>query len=558
MSLSDFSNLFMFAGGIGMFLYGMHLMADGMQKTAGGRMQKMLGLLTSNRFVAIVVGALVTAIIQSSGATTVMVVGFVNAGIISLTQAAGVIMGANIGTTITAWIVSMGQLGSAAKAFSPSFYAPLLIGIGAFSILFAGKDKHKLIGEIVIGIGLLFMGLDFMSGSISPYTELPIFSKAFELFGANPLLGILVGIIVTAILQSSSASVGILQTLALNGVVTTNAAIFITLGQNIGSCVTALISSIGTNRTAKRAACIHLLFNIAGAIIFGTAAFILFMFKPEIAAHNITSVQISVFHTFFNITCTLVISQFVNLLVKLSAVIVPGEDEVTEETGADSDDELPKTHIDDRILESPSFAVETGLKEVLQMGRLAYRNICNAIDAVINDDMELAQKVFRTEKNVDYLEKTLTGYLAKVNNLALNESQHLLVNDLFHTIIDVERVSDHAENLAEIAIFKKEHQIEFSEEGMEELEQICQMVKEAFGTALEARMSGKAEYVRKVSQIEDDVDNFEEELRDKHIQRLSSGQCIPENGVVYLDILSNLERVSDHASNIVTCVMDEI
>ena len=556
MSLTDVGNLFEFAGGIGMFLYGMNLMADGMQKTAGGKMQKLLGLLTSNRFIAILVGALVTAIIQSSGATTVMVVGFVNAGILTLTQAAGVIMGANIGTTITAWIVSMGQLGSAAKAFSPSFYAPLLVGIGAFLILFAKKDKQKLAGEIVVGIGLLFMGLDFMSGSISPYTELPIFSKAFEVFGSNPLLGVMVGIIVTAILQSSSASVGILQTLALNGVVTTNAAIFITLGQNIGSCVTALISCVGANRTAKRAACIHLLFNVAGAILFGTLAFVLFVIRPDIAVHNITSVEISLFHTFFNITCTLIMSMFVNVLVKLSAVIVPGEDETTADAQTDSD--YPQTHLDDRILESPSFAVETSLKEVLQMGRMSYQNICDSMQAVINNDTELAQKVFRTEKRVDYLEETLTAFLAKVNNLALNESQHLLVNDLFHAIIDVERISDHAENLAEIAMYKTEHKIAFSEEGTKELVEICSMVQDSFGTALQARATGSAEYVRKVRQLEDDVDNFEEELRDKHIQRLSNGQCIPQNGVVFLDILSNVERVSDHANNIVKCVMDEI
>lgn len=556
MSLTDVGNLFEFAGGIGMFLYGMNLMADGMQKTAGGKMQKLLGLLTSNRFIAILVGALVTAIIQSSGATTVMVVGFVNAGILTLTQAAGVIMGANIGTTITAWIVSMGQLGSAAKAFSPSFYAPLLVGIGAFLILFAKEDKQKLAGEIVVGIGLLFMGLDFMSGSISPYTELPIFSKAFEVFGSNPLLGVMVGIIVTAILQSSSASVGILQTLALNGVVTTNAAIFITLGQNIGSCVTALISCVGANRTAKRAACIHLLFNVAGAILFGTLAFVLFVIRPDIAAHNITSVEISLFHTFFNITCTLIMSMFVNVLVKLSAIIVPGEDEATADAQTDSD--YPQTHLDDRILESPSFAVETSLKEVLQMGRMSYQNICDSMKAVINDDTELAQKVFRTEKRVDYLEETLTAFLAKVNNLALNESQHLLVNDLFHAIIDVERISDHAENLAEIAMYKTEHKIEFSEEGTKELIEICNMVQDSFETALQARATGSAEYVRKVRQLEDDVDNFEEELRDKHIQRLSNGQCLPQNGVVFLDILSNVERVSDHANNIVKCVMDEI
>ena len=268
-------NLFIFAGGIGMFLYGMNRMADGMQKSAGGKMKSLLGYLTRNRFLAVVVGALITAIIQSSGATTVMVVGFVNAGIMNLVQAVGVIMGANIGTTITAWIVSLGQIGDAAQALKPAFYAPLLIGIGAFISLFAKKDRFKNIGELFVGIGLLFEGLEFMSLAISPYTDAPIFSAAFEFVGSNPFLGIIIGIIVTAILQSSSASVGILQTLAANGIVTTNAAVFITLGQNIGSCVTALLSCAGATRTAKRAACMHLLFNIAGAILFGTIGFVL-------------------------------------------------------------------------------------------------------------------------------------------------------------------------------------------------------------------------------------------------------------------------------------------
>lgn len=556
MSLTDISNLFLFAGGIGMFLYGMNCMADGMQKTAGGKMQKLLGLLTSNRLVAIAVGALVTALIQSSGATTVMVVGFVNAGILSLTQAVGVIMGANIGTTITAWVVSMGQLGDAATVLNPSFYAPMLIGIGAFVGLFAKKDRSKLIGEIVVGIGLLFMGLDFMSDSIKPYTQMPIFSRAFELFGANPFLGVLVGIIVTAVLQSSSASVGILQTLAMNGVVTTNAAIYITLGQNIGSCVTALISSIGTNRTAKRASCMHLLFNLAGALLFGVIAFLTFMIKPQFAGHNITSVEISIFHTMFNITCTLLFAPFANFFVNASGWIVPGSDGTPE--GEEDENGFSQPHIDDRILESPSFAVETGLKEVLSMGKLSAENISRAIDAVINDDLELADKVFKMEEQVDYLEKTLTGYLAKVNNLALNEKQHQLVNNLFHCIIDVERVSDHAENLAEIARFKVEHQIHFSEEGVEELKDICDMVKECFNSALEARTSKSLMMIRKVTKLEDAVDTLEEELRDKHIQRLSNEKCSPENGVVFLDILSNVERVSDHANNIVACVMDEI
>ena len=318
-----FSTLFTFAGGIGMFLYGMNRMADGMQKTAGGKMKSLLGYLTRNRFLAVCVGALITAVIQSSGATTVMVVGFVNAGIMNLVQAVGVIMGANIGTTITAWIVSLGQLGEAAKAFSPSFYAPLLIGIGAFVSIIAKKDKSKIIGEIVVGVGLLFEGLELMSSSVSAYTDAPIFSNAFQVVGSNPLLGILIGIIVTAILQSSSASVGILQTLALNGVVTTNAAIYITLGQNIGSCVTALISSVGTSRTGKRAACIHLMFNVVGSLLFGVIAFVLFCIRPDIAVHNITPVEISIFHTLFNITCTTVMFPFAQLLVKISGIIIP-------------------------------------------------------------------------------------------------------------------------------------------------------------------------------------------------------------------------------------------
>lgn len=552
-TLTHVGNLFAFIGGLGMFLYGMDIMASGLQKTAGNKMKDLLGYLTNNRILGVLVGALVTAIIQSSSATTVMVVGFVNAGIMNLTQAAGVIMGANVGTTITAWLVSANEWAGALK---PDFFAPFILGIGAFIITFSNKQKMTQKAEIAVGFGILFIGLSSMSSSIGVYQDSPVFYKAFQVLGGNPILGILVGAVVTAIIQSSSASVGILQTLALNGVVTTNAAIFITLGQNIGSCVTALISCVGANRTAKRAACIHLLFNVAGAILFGTLAFVLFAIRPDIAAHNITSVEISLFHTFFNITCTLIMSMFVNVLVKLSAVIVPGEDEAATDVQTDSD--YPQTHLDDRILESPSFAVETSLKEVLQMGRISYQNICDSMQAVINNDTELAQKVFRTEKRVDYLEETLTAFLAKVNNLALNESQHLLVNDLFHAIIDVERISDHAENLAEIAMYKTEHKIAFSEEGTKELVEICSMVQDSFGTALQARATGSAEYVRKVRQLEDDVDNFEEELRDKHIQRLSNGQCIPQNGVVFLDILSNVERVSDHANNIVKCVMDEI
>lgn len=560
MNIEYISSLFEFAGGIGMFLYGMNTMADGMQRSAGGKMKKLLGYLTSNRLLAIIVGAVITAIIQSSGATTVMVVGFVNAGLMTLVQAVGVIMGANIGTTITAWIVSLGQLGDAAKVMNPSFYAPFLIGIGAFVILFSKKDKVKNAGEIIVGIGLLFEGLTFMSSSIAPYTDAPIFSQAFQIVGSNPFLGILIGIIVTAVLQSSSASVGILQTLALNGVVTTNAAIYITLGQNIGSCVTALISSAGTTRTAKRAACMHILFNIAGALLFGTVGFILFSIYPALAAHNITSVEISVFHTFFNITCTLVMFPFANLLVKISGLIVrenEKQDDFAELEAKDAVAAEIARHFDSRLLGQPSVAVETAKNEVIAMGNLALDNIKYAAEATQKNDQTMVDKVYEIEHKVDLYEKYLTDFLIKVNNLSITQEQHLLVKNLFHAIIDIERVSDHAENIAELAKYKIEHQIIFSEKGTQELNQLWDKVVHCFEEAVKARGTGSGQAIQNVLKIEDEVDDLEEELRNKHIERLSAGLCIPSNGVVFLDILSNLERMSDHANNIVDCIQEE-
>ena len=560
MNIEYISSLFEFAGGIGMFLYGMNTMADGMQRSAGGKMKKLLGYLTSNRLLAIIVGAVITAIIQSSGATTVMVVGFVNAGLMTLVQAVGVIMGANIGTTITAWIVSLGQLGDAAKVMNPSFYAPFLIGIGAFVILFSKKDKVKNAGEIIVGIGLLFEGLTFMSSSIAPYTDAPIFSQAFQIVGSNPFLGILIGIIVTAVLQSSSASVGILQTLALNGVVTTNAAIYITLGQNIGSCVTALISSAGTTRTAKRAACMHILFNIAGALLFGTVGFILFSIYPALAAHNITSVEISVFHTFFNITCTLVMFPFANLLVKISGLIVrenEKQDDFAELEAKDAVAAEIARHFDSRLLGQPSVAVETAKNEVIAMGNLALDNIKYAAEATQKNDQTMVDKVYEIEHKVDLYEKYLTDFLIKVNNLSITQEQHLLVKNLFHAIIDIERVSDHAENIAELAKYKIEHQIIFSEKGTQELNQLWDKVVHCFEEAVKARGTGSRRAIQNVLRIEDEVDDLEEELRNKHIERLSAGLCIPSNGVVFLDILSNLERMSDHANNIVDCIQEE-
>ena len=555
MSVNDISSLFSFIGGLGMFLYGMNIMADGMQKTAGSKMSQFLGMLTNNRLMAVLLGALITAIIQSSGATTVMVVGFVSAGVLNLTQAVAVIMGANIGTTITAWIVSMNQLGDAFAVFQPAFFAPLLIGIGAIFMLFGKKQRMKTAGEILVGLGLLFIGLDFMSSSISPYTDAPVFSEAFRLLGSNPLLGMIIGALVTALLQSSSASVGILQTLAMNGVVTTNAAIFITLGQNIGSCVTAMISSIGGSRTAKRAAVIHLTFNVMGAVIFGVISFILFSLHPVLAAHNITSVQISIFHTIFNLTNTALLFPFANQLVKLSGVFVP--EDKKEPAVTDEESETMK-HLDERIFESPAFAVETAAMEVVHMGQITMENVRRAMDAVLTKNANEVEDVYKTEQTINNMEKMLTEYLVKVNNLSLTERQKLVVNDLFYSINDIERVGDHAENLAEQAEYMVQHNISFSETGESDLHVICETAFNSFKHSINARQKGDMDDVRKVSQYEDEVDTLEEELREKHIERLSAGKCDPSAGVVFLDLISNLERISDHAYNIAGYVKDEM
>ena len=329
MTLNDVKLIFEFVGGLGMFLYGMNIMADGLQKAAGGRMKRMLGYITNNRILGILLGALITAIIQSSSATTVMVVGFVNAGILTLSQAVGVIMGANIGTTITAWIVSMSEWGEVMK---PEFFAPVLIGIGAFILLFAKKEKRREAGGILVGFGLLFIGLSFMSGAIKPYRDAPVFAQIFTTLGSNPLFGILAGMAVTAIIQSSSASVGILQTLAMNGVVTWNSAVYITLGQNIGTCVTALLASMGAHKTAKRAAVIHLMFNVLGAVLFAVPMFILFRLNGAWASSAISSTQISMFHTVFNVANTVILFPFAGKLVALSEKIVRDKEAEVEET----------------------------------------------------------------------------------------------------------------------------------------------------------------------------------------------------------------------------------
>jgi phosphate:Na+ symporter len=326
MPIGLLSNIFTLFGGLGMFLYGMTVMSDGMQKAAGSKMSGFIDMVTKNRFMAVLLGAGITALIQSSSATTVMVVGFVNAGVLNLSQSVGIIMGANIGTTITAWMVSLTQVSSDMLAIlKPEFFAPVLIGFGAFRMLLGKKGTDDLGGTICMGVGLIFIGLQFMGKAVEPYADSPMFATAFLLFGRNPVLGILAGAIITGIIQSSAASVSILQTLALAGAVPRASGFYITLGQNIGTCVTAMISSTGTSRTAKRAACIHLLFNVTGAVIFGVVIFAASLFQPAFFSSNLTPVEISIFHTIFNVSCTLILFPFGDALVKMSDILVRKE-----------------------------------------------------------------------------------------------------------------------------------------------------------------------------------------------------------------------------------------
>ena len=553
--LDNITNLFLFIGGLGMFLYGMHVMAEGTQKSVGSKMKNFLGMLTSNRLKAVLVGTLITGIIQSSGATTVMVVGFVSAGLMTLSQAVGVIMGANIGTTVTAWIVSLSQIGDSMKFLNPEFYAPVLIGIGAGIIMFSKSDTKKNRAEIIIGFGLLFQGLKFMSESVAPYTDAPIFATVFTTLGTNPFLGILAGAVVTALLQSSSVSVGILQMLAGNGLIMTNAAIFITLGENIGSCVTAMLSSIGGSRDARRAAVIHLSFNMIGALLFTVISILLFALKPTLAHYHISPVQISMFHTGFKLTMTVLLFPFGEQLVKLSGMLVPEKQALL--TGEKKEEELV-THLDPRIFEQPAIAVAALSNAVATMGKLTLRNVERACEVCFTQDEAVIAEIFETEKKINAMNRELSEYLIKANTLPVNDHQRLVVADLFNTLTDLERSGDHAENVAKEVQLLMTRQLTISETGKKDLRDMTDAVQEAFRYAVKAREERSVSSARKVSACEDLVDSLRDEQKERHMDRLSRGECKPEAGLVFIEIIDNLERISDHAQNMAEYIMNEI
>ena len=549
------SSLFSLFGGLGMFLYGMTVMSDGMQKAASSKMSKFLNIVTENRVMAVILGAGITALVQSSSATTVMVVGFVNAGILNLSQSVGIIMGANIGTTITAWMVSLTQVsGSALSIFKPEFFAPLLVGFGSFRLLFGKKGNDDLLADFCVGVGLIFIGLEFMSSAVSPYANSPIFSKAFQIMGGNPILGILTGAVVTGLIQSSAASVSILQTLALSGAVPRAAGFYITLGQNIGTCVTAMISSAGASRTAKRAAMIHLLFNVTGAVLFGILIFLMSLPFASFFQGRLSPVEISMFHTIFNISCTIVLYPFADLLVALSGKLVLETKKDKEEAeNPNHYTEVEKSliqHLDLRILESPAIAIAAAKSEVVNMARITEENIHHATDILLEEKTEEIPEIFKQEKVIDNMQKLLTEYLIHIGNLSLNEMQKLEVNNMFNTITDIERAGDHAENIAEQAKFAEEHAISFSEIGQDDIRKISKTVVESFHASIEAFEKNDLDMVVKTAHLEDQVDEMEEDMRETHIERLNSGACAPQAGVVFLDVISDLERISDHADNI--------
>lgn len=529
-------------GGLGLFLYGMHIMAAGLQKAAGSRLKKVLEVLTKNKLIGVLVGTLVTAIIQSSSATTVMVVGFVNAGLMNLTQAVGIIMGANIGTTVTSWLVS------SAEFLQTDTLAPIAIFIGAALVLFGKKTRTNQIGEIIIGFGILFIGIEMMSNGVQPLSELEGFTTAFKEFGKNPILGLGVGMVVTAIIQSSSASVGILIALAANGLVTWDSAVYIIMGQNIGTCATALLSSIGASKNAKGAAYIHLMFNVIGSVIFSIAAYIFFIFNPDFGSNIITPYEISIVHSAFNIANTIIMFPFANGLVKIAEIMCRA-------SKSSDDEEGEAMHLDDRILNSPSIAIASCVKEIVHLGKMAEKNLSLACETLINKDESAIEQIYEREKKIDNLTKVITQFLVKLCNTDVTTEENNYITSLFHTVHDMERIGDHSENLAEFTQTMIDDELEFSDTAKKELREMFGETEKCVNNSITALENDSIEYAEKVIKEEERVDGLEKGLRDKHIVRLTTNRCSPLVGVVYLDILTNLERVSDLALNVAQVVI---
>lgn len=521
-------------GGLGLFLLGMELMADGLQKVAGDRMRKILELFTAKPAAAVATGAFVTALIQSSATTTVMIVGFVNSGLMTLAQAAGTIMGANIGTTITAQIVS----------FDIYVFAFPLIGAGALLYFFARKKVHRHIGLGVLGFGLLLLGLSTISVSASPIRDYEPFLKLLVRLGQKPLLGIVMGIIFTALVQSSSATTGLVIAFASQGILSVSAGLALVVGANIGSVLPVVLASVGSSNTAKRATLIHVLFNVFGVLLF------ILLRRPfeALIALTATSVarQIANGHTLFNIMTTLILFPVLPYFIRFVASFVPGTDEVIE---------LKPKYLADRFIQTPA-AILQAQKEAVRMGKVALQMLDQSMQAFLTGKEQFLQQITQRETLVNSLEKEITTYLAKVVQESMHEKQARQVTNLMHVVNDLERMGDHAFNMAELAEAKANSGHQLSSDALADLAHMSEIVERIAREVLDAFAHDDLTQAKKLVHEDEMVDILEKEYRSKHIERLSTGHCQPEIGVLFLDMLSNLERIADHANNIAEAVVD--
>ncbi len=545
MTIFDVLNLI---GGLCLFLFGMNVMGDGLERRAGNSLKTLLGKLTDSKIKGFLTGLGVTAVIQSSSATTVMVVGFVNSRLMTLKQSIGVIMGANIGTTVTAWILSLGGISSdnlVMQLLKPTSFTPVLALVGTIFLMFSKSTKQKDVGTILLGFATLMFGMDTMSGAVSGLADIPEFQNLFLLF-ENPILGVLVGAVLTGIIQSSSASVGILQALSATGAVSYAAAIPIIMGQNIGTCVTALLSSFGTNKNAKRAAIIHLSFNVIGTVVWlSVYSLISALVKPAILAQSATYLGIAVCHSLFNSLCTALLLPQSALLEKIAYLIVPEGRETAK-----------KVELDERLLATPSIALGQCDQLVRKMAGETLEGFRLSLNALRGNDTAQAEWIRFIEKDIDHYEDILGTYLTKLARAQISDDDSSEVSKLLKIIGDLERISDHSVNVLESVEELKNKQIGFSDDAGKELKVLCAAVEEILGLTMDALEQGNVDAAAGIEPLEQVIDHLKGILRDRHIIRLKRGGCSVEAGFIWSDLLTDLERTSDHCSNIALSIMD--
>ena len=528
------NTLIQLIGGLGLFLYGTKLMGEGLENSAGDKLKSILEKVTTNPLSAVAVGAIVTAIIQSSSATTVMVVGFVNAGLMNLFQAAGIIMGANIGTTITAQLV----------AFKLDGIAPIFVGIGTVIVLFAKGKKRKDLGYIILGFGILFMGMGLMSDAMKPLAETSQFENLVLAVQGNWLLGLLTGLALTAIVQSSSATTAILIALATSGKINLQVAIPILFGCNIGTCITAMLASVGTNKTAHKAAAIHLIFNTVGAFIF--IPFIPIISKVAISLSPTDTVrQVANVHTIFNIANTLLMLPLIKYLIKIVNKLIPGEDDI---------EPIGTKFIDDRLLETPVIAAGQVIKETIRMASKAKVNLEIAMEAFNTSSEKLVEKVYENEKMINFLEEEITNYLVKLSKCELSDKEQSIVSATFYIVNDIERIGDHVENIADLTTQRIAKKITYTEDATKEVMNMYAYTESALQVAIECYESRDVLKADTVTELEQKIDSVQKEYRENHIKRLNQGKCNAYSGAIFMDLLSNFERIGDHANNIAESV----